>query len=164
MNLLSVHIKLWIVDFYRCRDKREIVMNNSCDSSNLLRSHSIWKMQLVIAISHHESLDAQGNYLDAKVIYDKEACSVGKWLHDLSTQEQFSHLHSYLDCIEKHAVFHEEAGKVAELVNTKEFEIALKILTTSDSNFNQASDEVTAAIYHLLHDLDNLGILSKPIE
>lgn len=132
-------------------------MNNSCDSSNLLRSHSIWKMQLVIAISHHESLDAQ-------VIYDKEACSVGKWLHDLSTQEQFSHLHSYLDCIEKHAVFHEEAGKVADLVNTKEFEIALKILTVSDSNFNQASDEVTAAIYNLLRDLDNLGILSKTIE
>jgi len=132
-------------------------MQNSCDSGNLLKSHSIWRTQLAIALAHHDTLDA-------KTIYQKEACRVGQWLHNLKTHEQFCHLQSYLDCLEKHEIFHQEAGKIADLVNAQEYEAALQELTESDSDFNIASNEIALAMSNLLYDLDNLGILPKTIE
>lgn len=132
-------------------------MQSSCDSGNLLKSHSIWRTQLAIALAHHDVLDAQ-------MIYQKEACRVGQWLHDLKTHEQFCHLQSYLDCLEKHAIFHQEAGKIADLVNAQEYEAAMQELTESHSDFNLASDDVALAVCNLLYDLENLNVLPKIVE
>lgn len=129
-------------------------MQNCCNSGNLLKSHSIWRTQLAIALAHHDTLDA-------KTIYQKDTCSVGHWLHDLKTHEQLSYLQSYLDCLEKHEIFHQEAGKIADLVNAQEYEAALEELTESHSDFNQASDEIALAVSNLLYELDHLGILSE---
>lgn len=148
-------IKPLIAVFYRCQDKGEIFMqNNSCDSGNLLKSHSIWRTQLTIALAHHD-------ILDAKMIYQKDACRVGKWLHNLKTHQQLCHLQSYLDCLKKHEVFHQEAGKIADLVNAQEYEAAMEELTESDSDFNRASDEIALAVSNLLYELDHLGILPE---
>lgn len=129
-------------------------MQNSCDSGNLLKSHSIWRTQLAIALAHHDTLDA-------KKIYQKDACRVGQWLHDLKTHEQFSHLQNYLYCLEKHEIFHQEAGKIADLVNAQEYDAALQELTESDSDFNRAADEIALAVSNLLYDLDHLNALPK---
>ena len=46
------------------------MQSSSCDSGNLLKSHSMWRTQLAIALAHHDKLDA-------KKIYQKDACRVG---------------------------------------------------------------------------------------
>lgn len=127
-------------------------MKDSCDSGNLIKSHAIWKTKLAIAIANDE-------WFDIDTISQKDFCIIGKWLHNESNHSRYGHLQSYLDCVKKHAKFHIEAGKIAEMANAKQQSDALLLLNDNASAFNVASDEITLAMFNFLHDLNNLNEL-----
>lgn len=106
----------------------------------MLGSHIHWIDKLRDSIANKETL------LDVETISKDDCCPFGKWLHNEHTRLHFGHLHRYHECVEKHAVFHIEAGKVAELANKGKYDNALRMLS-SDSAFSRASIALIAAIF-----------------
>ncbi len=111
------------------------------DLDGALKKHSDWKIKLRTAISNKETLDVA-------TISKDNCCDFGKWLHSEDTHPQVSHLKSYQECIEHHALFHIECGKIAEVINAKKYEQAQQLLGTV-SGFSNASSAVGAAIMRL---------------
>ena len=54
-----------------------------------------------------------------------QRCELGTWLHG-KAKSQIGHLASYVECVQKHAAFHVEAGKVAAIINAKYIMLKLK--------------------------------------
>lgn len=134
-------------------------MNNKykipvADSDLLVASHVRWKLKLSAAIANNETLDVT-------TIAKDDCCVLGKWLHGTDTHSRISHLQSYSECLEKHATFHLEASKVAELVNTKQYDDAQQLLDNDVSDFNQASDEVISSIFKLEKDANAFELNTK---
>jgi hypothetical protein len=77
------------------------------------QTHSEWKIKLRMAIAKQETLDAA-------VIAADNQCLFGKWLHG-EAKVKYGKLPAYADCASKHAAFHQEAGKVAQTINAKDF-------------------------------------------
>jgi hypothetical protein len=85
--------------------------------------HNEWKVKLRMAIAKEEPLDA------AEISADNR-CSLGKWLHG-EAKRQFGGLTSYAECLSKHAAFHQEAEKVAQNINAKNFAQAKAMLAAN---------------------------------
>jgi methyl-accepting chemotaxis protein len=111
------------------------------DHLYLVASHAYWKEKLYDAITNKEMLDVE-------TISKDDCCELGKWLHSEEVHPQISHLQSYHNLIEKHAAFHIEAGNVARMINTKKYDVALRLLDCS-SAFERASIAVIADIFAL---------------
>lgn len=107
------------------------------DLKQALQNHSEWKMKFRSAISQKKTLDAS-------IIEKDDCCELGKWLHG-DGKSKYSHLASFSDCVTKHAAFHREAGKVAELINSENFSEA-ETMVNSSSGYTSASNEVGMAI------------------
>lgn len=101
------------------------------------RKHAEWRVRFRSAIIKNERLDTD-------IIARDDQCDLGKWLHG-EAKGQYSRLPSYADCIKKHAHFHIEAGKVAKVINTQEYEKALELLNTG-SGFAMASAAIRSAL------------------
>lgn len=105
-----------------------------------LAAHTEWKTKLRSAISAQSSLDAG-------TIARDDCCAFGKWLHG-EARAKYGSLQSYRDCISKHAAFHLEAGKVASIINQKQFHRAEAALG-SGSPYTNASNAVGMSIIQL---------------
>lgn len=79
------------------------------DADRALHTHREWKDRLRMAMARQERLDINAIAAD-------DCCAFGQWLHG-EAKERFSRLPGYARCIEAHAAFHREAGKVAGMVN-----------------------------------------------
>lgn len=113
------------------------------DNSDLLiASHIRWKLKLRDAIDDKTKLDAN-------LISRDDCCVLGKWLHGSDTYRQMNNLQSYRECVAKHADFHSEAGKLANLINAGEYDAAQQLLSNRKSNFNRASATVVSTIFRL---------------
>lgn len=110
------------------------------DLNNAIGMHIEWKTTLRNAIKQQSSLDAA-------VISKDNQCDLGKWLHG-EARSKHGQLASYTNCVAKHAAFHVEAGKVAEAINSKNFDAAEKMLDIG-TPYTAASKEVGVAILHL---------------
>lgn len=111
-----------------------------------LQKHAEWKVKFRKAISHHEKLDVA-------TISKDNCCDFGKWLHG-DTKRQLGYLESFAECVSRHAVFHTEAGKVAQTINEgKEKEAQLMLGT--ESAFTVASSDVGIAIMRLKKDVSS---------
>jgi methyl-accepting chemotaxis protein len=101
-----------------------------------ISKHIEWKVKLISTILKQETVDAETMSKD-------NCCELGKWLHN-EGKIQFENLDSYSICLDKHAIFHEEAGKVAVKLNEKKFNDAEAMLkagqpyTLSSNNLNSA--------------------------
>ena len=82
--------------------------------------HICWKTNFRNAIANHE-------LLDVATIAKDDCCELGRWLHDSKIRQRLNHQKSYHDCLEKHAEFHLEAGKIAELANAGNYYDALQL-------------------------------------
>lgn len=107
----------------------------------LVASHGYWKEQLCDAITNKTTLNVHE-------ISKDDVCDLGRWLHSEEEHPQLSHLQSYHDLKKKHAEFHVQAAKVAEYINEKKYETALR-LTECTSSFESASNDVISAIFQL---------------
>ncbi|MBV1774301.1 CZB domain-containing protein [Burkholderiaceae bacterium DAT-1] len=86
------------------------------DLQHAIEAHANWKTKLRAAISN-------GEQMDAATISKDNCCELGKWLYG-DGKKQFGTLAAFQDCTAKHAAFHTEAGKVAQLINKGEYEKA----------------------------------------
>ena len=121
-----------------------------------LQKHAEWKVKFRSAISHHEKMDVA-------TISKDNCCDFGKWLYG-DTKQQLGHLESFSECLGRHAAFHIEAGKVAQVINEGRYHEAQGMLST-DSAFVAASSEVGAAIMRLKKDValsEPAAVKSKP--
>jgi methyl-accepting chemotaxis protein len=124
------------------------------DLDKALEKHSEWKVKLRTAISKREEMDAA-------TISRDDCCDFGKWLHH-DVKHHLAHEPSYADCVSKHAAFHLEAGKIANMINAKKYSEAEAMLG-SGSAFVSASTAVGVAIMRLKKDFNSpSSSTSKP--
>ncbi|MFZ6818751.1 CZB domain-containing protein [Undibacterium sp. Ji22W] len=83
------------------------------DLNSAVAKHAEWKTKFRVAISKKE-------IMDAATIGKDNCCDLGKWLHG-EGKNKFGHFATHSDCVSKHALFHIEAGKVANAINAKKF-------------------------------------------
>lgn len=107
------------------------------DLNEAIKAHSEWKMKLRGAISAQSTMDVA-------TISKDNCCALGKWLHGES-KAKFGTLPAHGDCIQKHALFHKEAGKVASAINSRKFSEAEQMLA-SGSTYATVSNAVVIAI------------------
>ncbi len=110
------------------------------DLDSAIGKHAEWKLKFRSAISMKESMDAA-------TISKDNCCELGKWLHG-EAKTKFSRLASYTECVNKHSVFHVEAGKVASVINSKKYTEAEAMLG-SGTSYAVASGAVGVAIMRL---------------
>jgi hypothetical protein len=102
-----------------------------------IQKHAEWKVKLRSAISNEEQLDAE-------TISKDNCCELGKWLHG-DGKSKHGQMTEFQSLIEKHKVFHTEAGKISQLINAKKYAEAERALN-AESAYAGASSAVTAAV------------------
>jgi len=117
--------------------------NLDIDLDKAIDKHSEWKVKLRTAIS-------KGEEMDAVTISRDDCCDFGKWLYG-DIKSYLADQASYSECVSKHAAFHIEAGKVANMINAKKFKEADAMLGNG-SPFASASAAVGVAIMRLKKD------------
>jgi Chemoreceptor zinc-binding domain len=115
------------------------------DLDQAIQKHAEWKLKFRKAISEHQTMDAI-------TISKDNCCDLGKWLHG-EAKLKFSNLTSYQKCVEKHAEFHKEAGKVASTINAKNFTEAEKMIS-GNTPYSQASSDVGLHIIKLKKEMN----------
>lgn len=109
---------------------------NTIDFANTIKTHKDWKGKLRAAIANQSRLNAEEIGRD-------DCCEFGKWLYG-AAKDQYAGLSSYKNCVGQHKKFHQEAGKVAALVNARKFEDAEALLRPG-TPYNVASSAVEVA-------------------
>ena len=105
-----------------------------------LAAHASWKVKFRTAIDKREQLDAGAIGRD-------NGCELGKWLHG-PAKGQVGLLPEYSACVKEHAVFHVEAGKVAQAINSGRYEEATDMIAAG-TPYDRASSTVGASIVRL---------------
>lgn len=110
------------------------------DLDHAIQAHAEWKVKLRAAIAKKDILDA------AAISTDKH-CPLGKWLH-AEARQALGHTTSYARCVEDHAAFHKEAGKVAQAINARRYNEAESMLAAG-TPYAKTSSAVGVAIIQL---------------
>jgi hypothetical protein len=110
------------------------------DLTSAVGKHAEWKTKFRSAITKKEQMDSVTKAKD-------NCCELGKWLHG-EAKSQFGAMVAYKECVEKHAVFHTEAAKVASAINAKKYTEAEAMLDGGTS-YAKISSAVGVAIMHL---------------
>jgi Chemoreceptor zinc-binding domain len=118
------------------------------DLDTAIEKHAEWKLKFRSAISKREQLDATA-------IAKDDRCELGRWLHG-EAKQLLGKRPSYSACLNKHAAFHSEAAKVAELINAGRYEEAERMLS-SGTPYMLASSSVGVAIMNLKLELELKG-------
>jgi len=115
---------------------QEVIM----DLDQAIERHAQWKVKFRKAIADQETMDVA-------TISKDNCCELGKWLYG-DAKTKFGKLASHADCVNKHAAFHTEAGKVAKAINAKNYAEATKMID-SGTPYGDASNAVAVAIKKL---------------
>ncbi len=121
------------------------------DLDGAIKAHADWRSKLRSAAMH-------GEQVDADTICRDDQCPLGKWLHG-SGQGKFGGKPSFVELVEAHREFHDEAGKVARSINSGAGAEAEKMLE-SDTAFSRASQKVTRLIVQVKNEIQGGG--AKP--
>ena len=106
--------------------------------------HAEWNQNFRKAVSGHQDLDAGR-------VGAADSCPLGLWLHGEGRQA-CRHPEVHATLVEKHAEFHREAGRVAELVHRGDFASAEAQLKYG-SPYSLASQAMAVAIMALKSEL-----------
>ena len=104
---------------------------------NAILAHYEWKNKLKSAIASQSQLDAASISLDNK-------CEFGQWLHGTGAS-LYCKKPEFVALVQKHTVFHSEAGKVASQINAKHYAEASKMIEIA-SAFGAASVAIGVAV------------------
>ncbi len=110
------------------------------DFDEALKDHFEWKLKFRLAI-------AQKKTMDVAAISEDNCCELGKWLNGEASYK-YRQLASYTNCFTQHKTFHVEAGKVASVINAKEYAKA-EAMIDSGTAYNDASIATGLAIKDL---------------
>lgn len=108
--------------------------------------HGEWKIKLRTAIARNEKLEQFSISRDNN-------CELGKWLHG-EAKTKYGNLSTYRECVEKHAKFHTEVGKIASVINAGRKTEAEAMLGVS-TPFSTASQNVGLAIMRLKREINS---------
>ena len=111
---------------------------------NAIQSHANWRARLRTAVAKRETLDADSLFRD-------DCCDLGEWLYGAGGSK-YGGKPSFVNLLESHRQFHQEAGKVAHLINQRAYEEAEKQLK-NNTDFSRASQKVGAAVIQLAKEL-----------
>jgi Methyl-accepting chemotaxis protein (MCP) signalling domain/Chemoreceptor zinc-binding domain len=117
-----------------------VTASGDIDLDAAIDKHMDWKIKLRGAISRQEQLDASS-------ISKDNCCELGHWLHG-NGKAKFGQNPDFQSLVTLHRAFHSEAGKVAELINAKEYSKAEDALRVG-TGYSTVSDSVRAAIHSL---------------
>ncbi|MGP1458643.1 MAG: methyl-accepting chemotaxis protein [Treponema sp.] len=110
---------------------------STIDLALMVQKHKAWKTKLRKAIDSHEKLDAA-------TISKDDCCEFGHWLYGEAKEKYFC-LSSYANCLEKHKIFHQEVGKIADMINASRYKEASSMLAPG-TPYNIASSSVEVAV------------------
>lgn len=110
-----------------------------------IKAHADWRNKRSKALFHKEQLDAE-------TISRDSCCELGKWLYDAG-KSQYGGKPSFVKLVDAHRVCHEEAGTVAQAVNSGQYDIAMKLLDNTSAGFTKASNIVKRFIVQLNREL-----------
>ena len=111
---------------------------NDIDLDEAIQAHHEWKNKLNTACQANTQIDST-------VIGRDDCCVLGKWLHGKARRD-YRRLSGYSSCVKKHAAFHREAGRLAELINQGQYTATLAQLDDKNSRYCVVSTEVCDAI------------------
>lgn len=78
-----------------------------------LKDHFEWRVKFRLAI-------AQKGTMDVATISKDNCCELGAWLRGEGSYK-YRQLANFSKCVAQHAAFHAEAGKIASVINAKEY-------------------------------------------
>jgi methyl-accepting chemotaxis protein len=122
--------------------RQELVVDSSGDMNldAAIEKHAEWKIRLRNAISKQEQLDAAS-------ISKDNCCQLGHWLYG-DGQSSLGRAPEFQSLVTAHKAFHAEAGRVAGLINARQYPEAQRALQKG-TRYAAASDTVRDAIYAL---------------
>ncbi len=106
---------------------------------NAVGMHGMWKKKLKSAVDSGK-IDVQ-----ISAIKTDNQCRFGKWLYGPTITEKQRNSSHYQNVRELHAVFHEKASEVAQLVLSGHKAAAMRMLEVN-GEFSEASAALTAAM------------------
>ncbi len=109
-----------------------------------IKAHADWRSKLRLAAQTNEQLDAS-------TISRDDCCELGKWLHGAGASK-YGNRSTFVELVNAHKQFHQEAGKVAASINAGDTAHAQQMLE-SGSGFSEASATVTRVIVRLKREL-----------
>jgi methyl-accepting chemotaxis protein len=111
---------------------------------NAIEAHANWRTKLRTAAMRKEQMDVETAERD-------DCCELGKWLQGAG-QSKFGGKPSFVHLIDAHREFHQEAGKVARLINQGAYDVAEQQLSNNTA-FSTASNKVGAAVVQLKNEI-----------
>lgn len=114
------------------------------DLNLAIQRHAEWKYKFRTAMTNHEAMDTA-------TISKDNCCELGKWLHG-EAAEKHGGLKGHAACLSAHAMFHQEAGKIAALINANNHGEAERMLAAG-SSYHEASKKVGVAIIELKNEI-----------
>jgi methyl-accepting chemotaxis protein len=119
-------------------------MDLGIDLDSAIQAHADWRSKLRTAVTRKETMDAE-------TIGRDDCCALGKWLHGAG-KSQYGGKPSFVSLLDAHRQFHEEAGKVARLINKGAYDEADRQLG-GNTAFSRASSSVGTAVIQLRDEL-----------
>ena len=110
------------------------------DLEKAIQVHANWKVKLRTAIMKKETIDVF-------ILQRDNVCDLGEWLYS-EVKELFGEKKEFLDCLQNHKKFHQQAGEIGNMINSQEYEKAEKQLD-GNSLFSNTSIEVAKNIISL---------------
>jgi methyl-accepting chemotaxis protein len=115
------------------------------DHHCLVMTHVYWTTELRFAMANNTTLDVD-------TIAKDNCCGLGEWLHVKHANLRNTPHLAYHHCVAKHAAFHLEASKIAELINSRRFDDARQLFDCT-SRFDHAYNAAATAFIHLKKEL-----------
>jgi aerotaxis receptor len=119
---------------------QQALEDGELDVDAAIKAHQQWRVKLRNAILKNE-------VLDVATIRRDDCCAVGKWIYGPGGQRWGQHP-VFSSLLQAHREFHQEAGKVAELVNSGRHDEANRALQ-GESPFSRAGRRVVSALMQL---------------
>jgi methyl-accepting chemotaxis protein len=113
------------------------------NAEEAVRLHREWKDKFRTTMATREKLDAAQ-------ISSHDACPFGHWLHSQG-RVRYGGLSAYEDCLQNHAKFHEEAGRIAQAVNDGQLLQADRMLDQG-TPFARTSEALAVSVIALFHE------------
>lgn len=110
-----------------------------------IRAHREWKSRFLVAMARNEGMNV------AEISADN-SCKFGKWLHS-EGKTRFGEVHAYQECVEAHAAFHVEAGKIAQRVNEGLIQEANQMLGY-DTPYAKASEDLSVRVFAMFKEAE----------
>lgn len=110
------------------------------DAKSAIARHIQWKITLQLAITMQEQLSPH----HVQQIRNFRECAIGRWLDSAATLPMRSRP-EFADLMRKHIAFHDEMGRIAELIGAGEFEDAARAISP-DSAFIRSSKALANAV------------------